>query len=187
MGHLAHLTDVRATRLEAAILAALTPLRAFVDELTTRVTTWGVFLGYDYECQVANLWKDVDYLKSTNFTSLLEVADDVDVPETFVIPPDTTGDVHRGGIATDELEAETDEEQIEVREKNIYEYLPDLEKTIVQSVIQTVTPRATPKTRTRDLGPQNEDSPTDSTELKIGNRSKRDLDAENLNLHHEKM
>ncbi|WMV55973.1 hypothetical protein MTR67_049358 [Solanum verrucosum] len=33
----------------------------------------------------------------------------------------------------------------------------------------------------------NEDSPTDSAELKIGNRSKRDLDAENLNLHHEKM
>ncbi|WMV59460.1 hypothetical protein MTR67_052845 [Solanum verrucosum] len=33
----------------------------------------------------------------------------------------------------------------------------------------------------------NEDSPTDSPELKIGNRSKRDLDAENLNLHHEKM
>ena len=28
---------------------------------------------------------------------------------------------------------------------------------------------------------------TESVELKIGNRSKRDLDAENLNLHHEKM
>ena len=28
---------------------------------------------------------------------------------------------------------------------------------------------------------------TDSAELEIGNRSKRDLDAENLNLHHEKM
>ena len=28
---------------------------------------------------------------------------------------------------------------------------------------------------------------TDAAELKIGNRSKRDLDAENLNLHHEKM
>ncbi|WMV41447.1 hypothetical protein MTR67_034832 [Solanum verrucosum] len=27
----------------------------------------------------------------------------------------------------------------------------------------------------------------DATELEIGNRSKRDLDAENLNLHHEKM
>ncbi|WMV55235.1 hypothetical protein MTR67_048620 [Solanum verrucosum] len=50
-----------------------------------------------------------------------------------------------------------------------------------------VTPRATPETRTRDLGPQNEDSPTDSAELKIRNRSKRDLDTENLNLHHEKM
>jgi len=28
---------------------------------------------------------------------------------------------------------------------------------------------------------------TDSAELEIGNRSKRDLDDENLNLHHEKM
>ena len=28
---------------------------------------------------------------------------------------------------------------------------------------------------------------TDAAELKIGNQSKRDLDAENLNLHHEKM
>ena len=28
---------------------------------------------------------------------------------------------------------------------------------------------------------------TDAAELEIGNRSKRDLDAENLNLHHEKM
>ena len=28
---------------------------------------------------------------------------------------------------------------------------------------------------------------TDAAELKIGNRSKRDLDTENLNLHHEKM
>ena len=28
---------------------------------------------------------------------------------------------------------------------------------------------------------------TDVAELKIENRSKRDLDAENLNLHHEKM
>ncbi|WMV41493.1 hypothetical protein MTR67_034878 [Solanum verrucosum] len=37
------------------------------------------------------------------------------------------------------------------------------------------------------VSPKNEDSPTDSAELKIGNRSKRDLDAENLNLHHEKM
>ena len=28
---------------------------------------------------------------------------------------------------------------------------------------------------------------TDAVELEIGNRFKRDLDAENLNLHHEKM
>ncbi|WMV36780.1 hypothetical protein MTR67_030165 [Solanum verrucosum] len=51
-------------------------------------------------------------------------------------------------------------------------------------------PRTTSTGRGLTYGPwmvTNEDSPTDSAELKIGNRSKRDLDAENLNLHHEKM
>ncbi|WMV54779.1 hypothetical protein MTR67_048164 [Solanum verrucosum] len=49
-------------------------------------------------------------------------------------------------------------------------------------------PRSTSTGRGLTYGPwMVTDSPTDSAELKIGNRSKRDLDAENLNLHHEKM
>ena len=87
--------------------------------------------------EVANLRKDVDYLKSTDFTSLLEAADDVDSPETSEIPPATTGDKHRDEVAVNESEAETKEELIESKEESIYRDLPDLEETIVQSVIQT--------------------------------------------------
>uniref|UniRef100_M1D7Z6 Polyprotein protein n=1 Tax=Solanum tuberosum TaxID=4113 RepID=M1D7Z6_SOLTU len=51
--------------------------------------------------------------------------------------PTTTGDVPRDDPAVDESEAEIDEELIEIREESIYKDLPDLEETIVQSVIQT--------------------------------------------------
>ncbi|KAG5611137.1 hypothetical protein H5410_022418 [Solanum commersonii] len=81
--------------------------------------------------------KDVDYLKSKDFASLLEVAYDEDALDTSEIPPATTREVHRNGIAADELEEETDEEKIEVREESIYGDLPDLEEMIIQSVIQT--------------------------------------------------
>lgn len=48
MGHLVHSSNVRATRLEASlpwmievvILTALTPLRASIDDLVARVTTY---------------------------------------------------------------------------------------------------------------------------------------------------
>ncbi|WMV30754.1 hypothetical protein MTR67_024139 [Solanum verrucosum] len=85
------------------------------------------------KAEVANLRKDVDYLKSTDFTSLLEAADDVDAPETSEIPPATTGEVHRDVMAAEESEAEIDEDYIEIREKSICGELPDLEEMIVQS------------------------------------------------------
>ncbi|XP_049405209.1 uncharacterized protein LOC125868648 [Solanum stenotomum] len=86
--------------------------------------------------EVADLWKDVDYLKSTDFTLLLEPADDMDAPETSEIPLATTGDVHMEGTIAYESEIEINEDQKEMREKSIYGDLPDLEETIVQSVIQ---------------------------------------------------
>uniref|UniRef100_M1D8A3 Integrase core domain containing protein n=1 Tax=Solanum tuberosum TaxID=4113 RepID=M1D8A3_SOLTU len=65
------------------------------------------------KAKVADLRKDVDYLKSTDFTSLLEAAVNMDALATFEIPPVTTGDMQMDDLAADESEAETDEEQIE--------------------------------------------------------------------------
>lgn len=87
--------------------------------------------------EVNDLRKDVDYLKSIDFTSLLEVADNVDAPTTSKISPTTTGDVQMDDIVVDESEAEADEDQIEVPEETIYGDLPKIEKTIVESLIQT--------------------------------------------------
>ncbi|KAK4733879.1 hypothetical protein R3W88_008140 [Solanum pinnatisectum] len=144
MGHLAQLADVRATRLEAdvpwvieaTILAALTPLRDSIHDLIARFTACESRHGESSEVttledEVADIRKDMDYLKSSDFTSLLEAADDDDDPEISKIPSTTTEDVHRDVTTTDERGEEIDEEQIEVREDSIYKDLPDLEETIV--------------------------------------------------------
>lgn len=55
----------------------------------------------DIKDKVAYLRKDIEYLKSTDFSSLLEVADDLVCPEKLDIPPATTGDIHKGEDAVD--------------------------------------------------------------------------------------
>lgn len=57
---------------------------------------------------------------STDFTSLLDVIDDLDAPKDSKIPPINTEDVHRDGAAVDQSEAETNKEIIEIREEIIY-------------------------------------------------------------------
>jgi len=85
----------------------------------------------DLKDKVVDLRKDVDYLMSTDFTSLLEVADDLDALETLGIPPATTGDMHRDDATVDESDAETDEEMIKVRDESIYGDLSYLEETFM--------------------------------------------------------
>ncbi|XP_049385295.1 uncharacterized protein LOC125849251 [Solanum stenotomum] len=137
MGHLAYFADMRASQLEAevlwmierAITAMLNPLRASIDALSGRVevcergkcvTTEVMTLKAD----VSEMRKDVDHLKSTDFTSLFESTEVPHVPSADVsacaeVPPATTGDVVRADVAIAELEAETDEEQLDVQEDAI--------------------------------------------------------------------
>ncbi|KAG5585628.1 hypothetical protein H5410_046062 [Solanum commersonii] len=136
MGHLAHLADVSATRLErfvpwmikATILAALTPVQTSKGTLTMRVEACESQHGESskvttLEVKVADLRKDVDYLKSIDFTSVLDDLDDVEDLETSELPPATTRD-------SDE---ENDEERIEIWEESIYKDLLDLMETIVKN------------------------------------------------------
>ncbi|KAG5585774.1 hypothetical protein H5410_046208 [Solanum commersonii] len=71
--------------------------------------------------EVADLRKGVDYLKSTDFTSLIWSPDNEDAPKTSGIPPATTGDVHRGGTADEESDAKTSKELIAVYEEEMIE------------------------------------------------------------------
>ncbi|KAG5575864.1 hypothetical protein H5410_055998 [Solanum commersonii] len=122
--------------------AALTPLQTSIDTLTTRVEACESRHGETSEimalkAKVEDLRNDVDYMKSTDFTSLLEAIDDLDAPETLEIPPTTIEDIHRDEAVVDESDAETNEKQIERREESINRDLLDLKEMIMQSVIQT--------------------------------------------------
>uniref|UniRef100_M1DRB0 Polyprotein protein n=1 Tax=Solanum tuberosum TaxID=4113 RepID=M1DRB0_SOLTU len=88
-----------------------------LDDLATRDTVCERSQGEtsdvsSLKAEVADLRKDVDYLRSTDFTLLMRGEDDEDAPETSGMPPATTRDVQKGGIAYEELNAETDEELI---------------------------------------------------------------------------
>uniref|UniRef100_M1DLZ0 Polyprotein protein n=1 Tax=Solanum tuberosum TaxID=4113 RepID=M1DLZ0_SOLTU len=121
IGHLAHSADVRATRLKAdmpvmieqAILAELTPLRTSIDNLTKRVEI---------------------FERGQRVTS--KSAEDRDAPTNSKMPLATTGDVPMDDVASDESEAETDEEQLNAQEATIYGDLPDLEKRLYNQLFR---------------------------------------------------
>uniref|UniRef100_M1DQH1 Polyprotein protein n=1 Tax=Solanum tuberosum TaxID=4113 RepID=M1DQH1_SOLTU len=124
--------------IEVAILAVLSPLQTSIDTLTMRVKACKSRQGVTskvsaLKVEVADLRKVVDYLKSTNFISLIQAADDVDAPKTSGIPRDTTGDAHRDEHTVGESDAETDEEKIGVKEENIFRDLTDLAGKVVQT------------------------------------------------------
>ncbi|KAG5571456.1 hypothetical protein H5410_061222 [Solanum commersonii] len=118
--------------IERAITTALTPLRESIDALTMRVEVCERGQGITTEvkalkAEVSKLRKDVDHLKSKEFTLLFELARIPHVPSADIlvyaqVPPTTMEDV-----VVVEYEAETDEEQLEVRDAVVYEDMSNLE------------------------------------------------------------
>ncbi|XP_049372610.1 uncharacterized protein LOC125837558 [Solanum verrucosum] len=107
--------------IERAITTALTTLQAFIDALTVRVEICERGQGVTTEfttlkTDVSELRKDVDHLKSTDFTSLfgmVEIPDDpiAEIPARAEVPPATTGYDIMDDVTVAEFEAETDEER----------------------------------------------------------------------------
>uniref|UniRef100_M1DYJ4 Polyprotein protein n=1 Tax=Solanum tuberosum TaxID=4113 RepID=M1DYJ4_SOLTU len=112
MGHLAYSADVRASQLEAEVPWMIE--RAIAAALTPLRSSFDALTARVETCErKQGVTSEVTTLKSEG------VLASFDVPSAA------------------ESEAATDEEKLEAQEATIYEDLPDLEETIVQSVFQT--------------------------------------------------
>lgn len=91
--------------------------------------------------EVTNLRKDVDYLKSTDSSLLIERVDDLDSPGNSDIPPSITGDVQRDSAVEENSSVETNEDLIaeyeKEEEKSIFGNFPNQVETIVHQATQT--------------------------------------------------
>ncbi|XP_049361004.1 uncharacterized protein LOC125825735 [Solanum verrucosum] len=133
MGHLAHSTDVQVFQLED---------ETSIDALTTRVETCEsrqevISEVMALKVEVLDLRNDVDYLKSTDFTSLFESAVAQDVPTTFEMPPTTTRDVLMDDVVVVESEVGTNEVHLRERYEAIFVDLADLEDAMFYTSRQT--------------------------------------------------
>ncbi|KAG5571578.1 hypothetical protein H5410_061344 [Solanum commersonii] len=129
-------TAVISTSSQNVILAALTPLRGSIDDLSIRVTTCERRKGEASE--VTALQAEIADLRK----------DDVDDEDDLEIPQATTGDVQRDESTMNESNAETDEEQIQMQEESIHRDLPNLAKISMHAT--TILAEVTLGTKTRE-------------------------------------
>lgn len=86
------------------------------------------------KAKVADLRKDVDYLKPSDYTFLLEAIRIEGALATSEITPTTMGDVPMGDVAVDALEMDTDEERLGERDVVVYDDMAYLEDTMFETV-----------------------------------------------------
>lgn len=133
MGHLAHLTDMRVSRLdifipwmlESAICVTHNNLHISNDSLNTRFEAWKSILRETYKvtnlkCEVAYLRKHAEYQKSPYFMSFLKVPDYINAHMVLKIPLATTRYIHRDEAPLNNLDAEMDKEHMKIRDKTMY-------------------------------------------------------------------
>lgn len=105
-----NLRDPSSGWLRVPYLLHLLPFWFLLVSKLYEVTTWKSRQGdsskvTSLKAEIVELRKDVDYLKSTDFTSLREVAYDLDTSKTLEIPLSTTGEVYSEATAIDRSDA----------------------------------------------------------------------------------
>ncbi|TMW97550.1 hypothetical protein EJD97_005325 [Solanum chilense] len=86
------------------------------------------------ESKVADLRKDVDYLKPSDYTSLFEAIKIEGALATSEITLTTMGDVPMGHVAVDALKMDFDEERLGERDVVVYDDMAYLEDTMFETV-----------------------------------------------------